>query len=338
MPKGQQSKLLHRIGEHYCFDWSRIAKVSNVCERTLRDWRSEKYNMSYEALLKLQKIADIPIPKKKDILPEYWSARKFARKGGLKRYQIYGDFATVEGRKKGGINSQKLFHLNPEYARNLGIIIRKDIQRPKPSIELAEFIGIVLGDGGLTNYQLRITFNRDTDVKHADFVQRLIKRLFGLTTKIISRKFDKGSDVVVYSKNLVEFLEAQGLQKGNKVRNQVDLPLWIKRKKNFQISCLRGLMDSDGSFYQYYHRVNGNKYLNSALCFTNYSNNLLNSAFEILKTNGFNPSRYQERVYVYKKKNIERYFESIGSHNPKHLDKYKNYLNSLKSGGVPKWS
>jgi len=39
-----------------------------------------------------------------------------------------------------------------------------------------------------------------------------------------------------------------GLCIGSKVRNQVDIPLWIKESDTYIKSCLRGLFDTDGSF------------------------------------------------------------------------------------------
>ncbi|MDP3732166.1 MAG: LAGLIDADG family homing endonuclease [Candidatus Omnitrophota bacterium] len=327
--KGQQSKLLDRIGEHYCFDWSKVAKVSNVCERALRDWRSEKYNMSYEALLRLQKIADIPIPKKKEILPEYWSARKFARKGALRRYQIYGNLGTPEGRKRGGITSQKLFRLNPEYAKSLGIRMRKDIRKPKPSIELAEFIGIMLGDGGMTNYQINVTFNTKTDNEYGIYIRSLIKRLFNISASLVATDSDNADRIVASGINLVEFLLAKGLKIGNKVKNRVNVPRWVLNNRNYSIACLRGLVDTDGSFYHYNHKVYNKKYCNFAMCFTSYSKPLLTSVYIILKDLNFNPVMNARRVYLHKRDDIDKYFLEIGTHNKKHLYKYKIYLDTL---------
>ncbi len=324
--KGQQSKLLNQIGEKCSFDWPKVAKVSNVCERTLRDWRSEKYNMSYEALLRLQKLTAIPIPRKKAVLPEYWSAGKFARKGGLRRCQIYGDFGTPEGRKRGGINSQKLFHLNPEYAKNMGIIMRKDIREPKPSKELAEFIGIMLGDGGMTNYQIHVTFNTKTDNEYGIYIRNLIKRLFRVSAPIISTDSDSADRIVASGVNLVEFLMKKGLRTGNKVKNKVNIPGWIFNNRVYSIACLRGLVDTDGSFYQYNHKVCNKKYCNFAMCFTNYSKPLLMSVYRILQNLDFSPIMNTKRVYLHKRVDIDKYFLEIGTHNKKHLYRYNNYL------------
>ena len=326
LKRGQQKKFLNRIAKYFNFDWQQIAKISNVCERSLRDWRREKYNISYEALLRLQKIADTPIPKKREILPEYWSARKFARKGALKRYQIYGNLGTPEGRRKGGISSQKLFRLNPEYAKNLGIIMRKDIRKPKPSIELAELIGIMLGDGGMTNYQINVTFNTKTDNEYGIYVQSLIKRLFCISAPIITTDSDNANRVVGSGVNLVEFLLTKGLKIGNKIKNKVNIPRWILNNRNYSIACLRGLIDTDGSFYHYSHKVCNKKYCNFAMCFTNYSKPLLKSVYNILKNLDFGPSMNTKRIYLHKREEIDRYFKEIGTHNLKHLQKYKNYI------------
>jgi hypothetical protein len=40
-----------------------------------------------------------------------------------------------------------------------------------------------------------------------------------------------------------------GLQTGTKKRNQVNTPKWIKEKSNMMHSCLRGLIDTDGTVY-----------------------------------------------------------------------------------------
>lgn len=316
--------MLNRIGAHYYFNWSKVAKVINISERTLRDWRSEKYNMSYEALLRLQKLVNISIPKDKKVLPEHWSAKKFARKGALRRYQLYGDLGTPEGRRKGGINSQKLFRLNPEYARSLGIIMRKDIRKPRPSIELAEFIGIMLGDGGMTNYQINVTFNSQTCGAHGIFIRNLIKWLFRISALISKTASDNADRIVASGVNLVEFLIDKGLKIGNKVTNQVCIPKWIYSKREYKIACLRGLMDTDGSFYSYSHRVNGRIYKNYALDFTNRSGPLLQGVRSILENLGYTPTMARNKVVLNKRSDINNYAAMVGSSNPRTREKFLN--------------
>ena len=163
LDKGKQRDFLNRVHEEGTLDWPRVAGICNICERTLRDWRREKLYMKYEAARALSKETSIHFCQPKKILPDYWSTKKAASIGARRRYKKYGNPGTSEGRRKGGIKSQKKFRENPEYAKKLGIKVRKVIKKPEKSVALSEFIGILLGDGGITNSQVTITFNRKTD-------------------------------------------------------------------------------------------------------------------------------------------------------------------------------
>ncbi|MDD5109230.1 MAG: LAGLIDADG family homing endonuclease [Candidatus Omnitrophica bacterium] len=325
-PKGKQKLFIASVNKRLNLRQDELAKIFDINRRTLSGWCREKSTMSYKALLDLHANYNIPIPDGINILPQFWYVNRAARLGALMRNKLYGNFGTPEGRKKGGFATIRKFTRSPELAKKSGLRIIKNIKCPKRGLQLAEFVGIVLGDGGLTNYQLKITFNRDTDAEHADFMKELIKKLFKLTPKIISKKLDKGSDIVVYSKNLVEFLESNGLKRGNKVKNEVDIPFWIKQNNDFQLSCLRGLMDTDGSGYVYAHSINKKRYHNFALCFTNASGPLLRSVYTILDKNGYHPCMTERRVYVYGKNEIEKYFQKVGTHNSKHLHKYQKFV------------
>ena len=55
---------------------------------------------------------------------------KKSRLGGLRRVKLHGNPGTPEGRKRGGQNSIKFFHGNPELARASGFVMRKMIRSP----------------------------------------------------------------------------------------------------------------------------------------------------------------------------------------------------------------
>jgi intein/homing endonuclease len=219
------------------------------------------------------------------------------------------NFGTPEGRRKGGINSQRLFRLNPEYAASRGVKVRKGIKRPKFSTNLAEFVGIMLGDGGISNYQINITFNRETDSEYGAYIRRLIKEIFELSASHIVRKADKADRIIVSSRDLVEFLERIGLKRGSKVKNEVDVPRWILNNRIYSSFCLKGLMDTDGSFYSYRHKVSNKIYTNFAICFTNHSRPLVKSVYKILSDFNLGPVMNTERVYLHKLQNINKYIK-----------------------------
>lgn len=326
--EGKQRQFLGNVMKCTKLDWTQIAKLSGVCERTLQDWLKEKYNMSYEVLLGLNEISRVPIPENIEILPDHWSTRKAAKLGGKKRIELYGNPGTPEGRRKGGITSRNKFFSDPVFAERAKFKLRKKMEYPAKSPLLAEFIGILLGDGGIRgDHQVTISFNTKTDKKYANYIQEVIGKLFGFSSSIYSRKGTNGADIVISSKNLVEFLANENiLKKGNKITNQIDIPKWVTENRNCKISCLRGLMDTDGGIYYHEYKVNGRKYKYPRLSFRSSSEPLVNSAIGIFKKLNFTPKRNKDKITLYRLPEIKRYFEEIGTHNPKHLERYKRVI------------
>ena len=256
-----------------------------------------------------------------------------ARLGGLRRVELYGNPGTPEGRAKGGKRTVEIFHKNPADAK--GFVLRKSIVYPLRSKELAEFIGIMLGDGGLPGtHQITITLNRKTDREYFNFIVALLKKLFSVDCSVRYRKKGLGIDIVVSSTSLVDFLVESGLTTGSKVRNQASVPDWIDAEQDYRISCLRGLMDTDGGLYRHQYLVAGKKYEYLKLCFTNYSRPLLKFVHRTLEILGVKASLKSNHVSVYSKESVKRYFEIVGSSNPKHLDKFRRTFFIIR-GEVP---
>ena len=206
------------------------------------------------------------------------------RLGALRRYELYGNPGTPEGRSKGGRRTCEFFRLHPDLARQRSFGTLKEIKRPPRSAELAKFIGIMLGDGSIrSKYQLTVSFNYKTDREFAEHVARLIKRLFAVEHIISKRKDSLGADIVISSASVIDFLLKQGLKAGNKVKNQVDIPAWIKSDMEFQKACLRGLVDTDGSLYCHRYKVNNKWYEYLKLDFTSCSKPLLRSVYAIFR-------------------------------------------------------
>lgn len=326
-PKGKQKEFLIRNRLKLSEVKVDVAKVCNVHQRTFRDWEREKFNMNYESALKLTKLTGISIPKTANALSEFWNVSSAARLGAFARIKLYGNPGTYEGRSKGGKTAIRLFYQDKDWARKVGSIIRKEIKYPKRSVELAELVGVILGDGGLSGkHQLTISFNNKTDKKYSVYLGKILRKLFSIDHHIHPRKDCNGADIVVSSSNLIDFLLKQGLVAGNKVRNQVDIPDWIENKPDYQKACVRGLIDTDGSFYRHRYNRNGKNYTYLKLCFTNRSKPLLNSVLRILRHFNFDAYLHGDQVFIYSILGIKKYFEEIGSHNSKHVNKVKKFL------------
>jgi hypothetical protein len=240
--------------------------------------------------------------------------------------QLYGNPGTLEGREKGGQRTSEFFRLHPELAKRCGFKVRKDIKTPERSVELAKFIGIMLGDGGMrSKYQLTVSFNYKTDREFAKYVGKLIERLFAVEHFIAKKKDSLGADIVISSAGLIDFLKKQGLLVGNKVKNQVDIPMWVKRNKKFQKACLSGLVDTDGSLYPHRYKVNNKWYEYLKLDFASSSKPLLNSVYVILTNLGIKASLRGVHITISTKKDINKYFAKIGSSNIKFAERWKRF-------------
>ncbi len=247
--------------------------------------------------------------------------------GGLRRIELYGNPGTPEGRSRGGRNTTILFRRNPLLAKKKGFIIRKEIKYPGKSLPLAEFIGIMLGDGGLPgSHQIKISFNHKTDNEYASYVCKLIRSLFLINYHIHKRRKSNGADIVINSSNLVDFLLRQGLKAGHKVRNQIGVPAWINEKLEYQKVCLRGLMDTDGGLYLHSYKSNGRIYTYLKLGFTNCSRPLLKFVFNVLKKLNYRSCLSGNNLSICSEAQVKKYFVEIGTANPKHLNKFKNYF------------
>ncbi|MFW9782568.1 MAG: LAGLIDADG family homing endonuclease, partial [Candidatus Heimdallarchaeota archaeon] len=65
---------------------------------------------------------------------------------------------------------------------------------------------------------------------------------------------EKGMILYYYSKKIFNEFISQGIISGNKIKNQISVPRWIKANKDYVIACIRGLFDTDGSLHIYSKR------------------------------------------------------------------------------------
>ncbi len=248
--------------------------------------------------------------------------RRVGRLGALARYKIYGNPGTLEGRQKAGRLLVQWIRNNPEQARRSGATVVKEIKHPAFSPLLAEFVGILIGDGSIrSQFQVSISFDRSKDADFIQWSKGTIKRLFGLECIQVFGKETLGVDLVISSINLVRFLsKAAGLRPGNKLRNGLDIPEWIWERRSYQVACLRGLMDTDGSPFIHRYQVGGKWYAYPKLAFCSRSEDLLKSVFQLFSGLGFHPrlARSSSQVFIDRSDEAKRYYQTVGSRHRRH--------------------
>lgn len=203
---------------------------------------------------------------------------------------------------------------------------RNQIIVPKMDTRLAEFVGIMLGDGSIfcngSTFQVRVHGDLINEREFIEsHVNRLVKDIFGVRTRVSYVPFYGGVNLCVDSKSLVEFLTSIGLKPGNKVKNDVGIPEWIKSDTTLLASCIRGLIDTDGSVF----RMSRKDFDRPRIEFKNSSKKLLEDAREALISIGFNPSKVisGNHFFLSRSDEIERYSIEVKFHNKKHIERLK---------------
>jgi len=317
---GQQKKFLAEVSNKSSLSIKSLAKIAKIHPRSFRDWKKEKLTMTFVAAQKFVELFDVILPEDKKLLIQRWQKAKgrASRIGGLALFRKRGSPATLEGRRKGGIKAIANLRRNgfvpyvKKYSLPIGF-----------NEKLAEYVGIMLGDGCITPGQLNITLNSVADRQYVYFVSQLEKNLFGEEPKLYKRKDSKALVLYYNSRFIIRYLLSIGLKIGNKVRQQVGVPDWIKSDPLYRIACVRGLMDTDGGVFLHRYKVNGKDYLYKKICFSNMSIPLLIFVKETLNQLGFTPKMINnvvnKQVWLYNNKEVRDYLKKVGTSNPRLL-------------------
>jgi len=326
--KGDQRDFILKSKESLGITSLKLAKKLKVHQRTLSDWTREKFTMPQSSVKKLSQLSNIPIPKNCLVIDLKDHLKKIGQKGGKKRVFLYGKVTlNEEYRNKRWKEWWKGIGQYKEKPEGFNSLIK--IKIPSKTERLAEFTGIMLGDGGIAPYHIHITLS-DEEKEYANYITNLIIKLFGVKPKIYEIKKAKAVDIVIQRKNLVDFCQEIGLVLGSKVKKQVDVPEWVKMDKNFLIACIRGLIDTDGCFYINSYYVNNKKYSYFKIAFTNSSFPLIQTVFTALTELNINAriSKNKKDVRIEGNMYVNKYIDEIGSNNKKHLDKIKQWKNN----------
>lgn len=192
--------------------------------------------------------------------------------------------------------------------------------------ELAEVIGVNIGDGGVYSYSwgrsnrshiVAFTASHEEYWYYRDFVKPTIDSSFSLSGRLYLRS-DNTTRLVIGSKKLVHFLVGLGLPVGKKT--DASIPRLILEKKNLIIPFIRGLYHAEGSIYRRYskmynrmRRVYNNLWtLQVRMKLKTLMNQLRH---EVVKL-GIRPNRLTEKEGVYtlritSQKEIRRFLETI---------------------------
>ncbi|MCX6712382.1 MAG: hypothetical protein NT041_01670, partial [Candidatus Vogelbacteria bacterium] len=311
-----QKKFLLGVKEKLSLSWVEMSRIIKVNPRTLRDWSKGKFKMSEGAVLVLSKKSKILIPKNLQIVSWDKHLQEISKKGGEANYlKNQTKFLQTDYRD----NQWKKWWGSFDKEKSKILYKRKKITLPARSSDLAEFVGIMIGDGGVAPYHISITLNSKTDFEYSKYVCRLLKKLLNVSPKIYRDKDSLAMNLIIHRIELVDFCQKIGLKKGNKLKQNLDLPDWVKESDKFFLACLRGLFDTEGSVFIHRYKSGGKMYHYPKMSFTSRSEALIKSVWKALKKFGFNAriSRSGWDIRLESQEDVARFDKLIGTSNPK---------------------
>lgn len=200
------------------------------------------------------------------------------------------------------------------------------------SPELAEFIGIIAGDGyvarygGQNNNRVSIAGHlRDDHQYLAGYVNKLIKQLFGMEFGLHFKKNTLSIYLEKRSQGISQFLTAIGYRK---IHCIMKIPAWIWANEKYSIAFIRGFFDTDGALclkknhgkYKFYPVIDiTSKDGNSVQLISNWAtrNDIPNCFLDDSRVDKRTNKRYTKfKLQISGCKNTLKWTDIIGSSNP----------------------
>src|SRR3989344_3887129 len=189
--------------------------------------------------------------------------------------------------------------------------IRSHYPQFKKNGDLAELLGVVLGDGHIESFPRSESLTISCNAKNKGFIERykkLMREFFEKNPHEGKIGPNKGCvRIRIYQKNISKRM---GLPAGSKRKIDFQTPNWILNSKEYLKRYLRGLYEAEGSFC-----VHKPTYTYKFL-FSNRNKSLLKNVYKGLKILGFHPHKSKYKIQVSKKEEVYKI---------KKLLKFRNY-------------
>ena len=201
--------------------------------------------------------------------------------------------------------------------------------------ELAELLGIMYGDGCLSNSTnkniIYISGNKYVDFEYHDKItKKLFSQVFDKKINIAVRNDENTLFIRFSDKQIFNAFEELGMPVGLKL-DKLNLPSKIKNDRDLMHHFIRGVTDTDGCLI--FSKQHGKRHYYPRIEVTNKSEKFLKEILVFLKDEGFYGSVSNKgvgyRLEIPGFKNLQRWLEAIGFNNPKYIKKMEAHLGPL---------
>lgn len=170
----------------------------------------------------------------------------------------------------------------------------------KKSGDLAEYIGVVLGDGHIEKFPRTERITIVGDVAKPAYIERyakLTELLFEKKPTIAKEKNVNALRLGLYQKHISRRL---GIPTGNRKNLDYHLPKWIENNNEYITRFLRGLFEAEGSLCIHLPTCTYN------FAFSNTNKHLLGIVEFLLRKLEFHPEVRNNAIRIRKKVEVER--------------------------------
>jgi len=163
--------------------------------------------------------------------------------------------------------------------------------------DLAELIGVVLGDGYIGKFPRTEILAIFSNLNNLGF----IKRYSFLVEKIFNKKASLGkhsgncTKISIYQKDISKRLN---IRVGPRKNQNIKIPGWILKNKEYLKRYLRGLYEAEGTFC-----IHKPTYTYKFI-FTNRNESLLENVYRALKILGFHPHGSKYKIQISKREEV----------------------------------
>ena len=175
----------------------------------------------------------------------------------------------------------------------------------KKNGDLAEFIGVVLGDGHMSRFPRTDELTIFSNFNNPGFIKRysgLMEKIFGKEPYVAKMSRVNCVRIRIYQKNIQKRLEVPYSPRGHR---WIEIPDWILNDGRYIVRYLRGLYEAEGS-----HCVH-EKTSTYKVFFTNRNVSMLRNVYMLVKSLGYHPHRSKNQVQLSRKDEVFRFMKAI---------------------------
>lgn len=175
----------------------------------------------------------------------------------------------------------------------------------KKNGDLAELIGVILGDGYIGKFPRTEVLNIFSNSHNRGFIKRYANLIEKIFRKKPTQRKQKGVNCVritIYQKNISKRFS---IPAGARKHKNIKIPFWILKNGTYLKRYLRGLYEAEGSFCV--HKPTSTY----KLLFSNRNKSLLINVYKALKILGFHPHKSGHQIQISRKKEVYKAKDAI---------------------------